>query len=174
MNKMGAWLVNFMRGRYGFDSLGQALSVGVVVLWIFSILFGVFARILGSWAAWASNVLNWIGLILLIAMLFRMLSRNVEKRRAENDAYLERKLRRSQRKRSSSKDASAKKSKNTNKNTNKNKNKNANKNASAPADAPQYTYLNCGFCGQKMRVPAGKGKVAVKCPSCGEKTIVKS
>ena len=27
---------------------------------------------------------------------------------------------------------------------------------------------------QQMRVPAGKGKIAVKCPSCGEKTIVSS
>ena len=41
MNRISAWLYNFMRGRYGFDQLGQALSVGVVVMWIFSILCGV-------------------------------------------------------------------------------------------------------------------------------------
>lgn len=159
MSKLGAWLVNFMRGRYGFDQLGQALSVGVVVMWIFSILFGVLSNMLGYWAAWVSNVLNWIGLILLVLMLFRMFSRNVEKRRAENEAYLQRKTRRSQRKHSHSKDI------HSNRNANSNKNANANQ---------QYAYLDCGFCGQKMRVPAGKGKVAVKCPACGEKTVVNS
>lgn len=40
--------------------------------------------------------------------------------------------------------------------------------------ATGYKYLSCSFCGQQMRVPAGKGKIAVKCPSCGEKTIVQS
>ena len=44
MNRISAWLYNFMRGRYGFDQLGQALSVGVVVMWIFSILCGVGAH----------------------------------------------------------------------------------------------------------------------------------
>lgn len=153
MNKLGAWLVNFMRGRYGFDQLGQALSVGVVVAWIFSVLFGMFARLLGKWAVWASSILNWVGLILLALMIFRMLSRNVEKRRAENEAFLQRRRRRSQRGQSDSNSMPSKES---------------------SAQEHRYTYLDCGFCGQKMRVPSGKGKVAVKCPSCGEKTIVES
>lgn len=153
MNRLGAWLVNFMRGRYGFDQLGQALSVGVVVLWIFSVLFGVLSNFLGHWAAWASSILNWMGLILLAIMIFRMLSRNVEKRRAENDAFLQRKSRRAQRRQSDTKDMSS---------------------DTKTSHDQQYLYLDCGFCGQRMRVPSGKGKVAVKCPSCGEKTIVKS
>lgn len=44
MNRISAWLYKFMQGRYGFDQLGQALSVGVVVMWIFSILCGVLAN----------------------------------------------------------------------------------------------------------------------------------
>lgn len=155
MSKLGAWLANFMRGRYGFDQLGQALSVGVVVMWILSILLGVLSNALGYWVAWASTIFNWIGLILLVIMLFRMFSRNVTKRQAENAAYLQRKTRRDQRKQSRSKDI------------------NANKGAGANS-SQQYVYLDCAFCGQKMRVPAGQGKVAVKCPSCGEKTIVNS
>lgn len=165
MSKLGAWLVNFMRGRYGFDQLGQALSVGVVVLWIFSILFGMLSNFLGYWTAWVSTVLNWIGLVLLVLMVWRMLSRNVEKRQAENDAYLQRKAQRAERRRSGSKDIHS--------HGNANKNRNANKNANGNS-GQQYKYLDCAFCGQKMRVPSGKGKVAVKCPSCGEKTIVNS
>lgn len=64
MNRNSAWLYNFMRGRYGFDQLGQALSVGVVVMWIFSILCGVLANMLRMvWLAWLSTILNWVGLI---------------------------------------------------------------------------------------------------------------
>lgn len=155
MSKLGAWLANFMRGRYGFDQLGQALSVGVVIAWIVSIVLGVLSNALGYWVAWASTICNWIGLLLLILMIFRMFSRNVQKRRAENDAYLQRKSRRGQRKQSRSKDIHSQKT-------------------GASGSEQAHTYLDCAFCGQKMRVPAGKGKVAVKCPSCGEKTIVNS
>lgn len=153
MNKINAWLYNFMRGRYGFDQLGRALSIGVAVCWIFSIIFGVLSNLLGYWAAWVSTILNWAGLVLLVLMLFRMLSRNVDKRRAENEAYLQRRMRRANRKRSSSQDISSQ---------------------DAKQDKKSYKYLSCSFCGQQMRVPKGKGKIAVKCPSCGEKTIIKS
>lgn len=136
---------NFMQGRYGFDQYGQSLSVGVVVVWIASLVLGFLARFLGTWAAWGSTILNWIGLALLIYMLFRMLSRNHEKRRAENERYLRRRQGKQQKNQDLSRDRS-----------------------------DGHTYLTCGFCGQQMRVPSGKGKVAVRCPACGEKTIVNS
>lgn len=160
MNRISAWLYKLMQGRYGFDQLGQAMSVGVVVMWIFSILCGVLANMLRLvWIAWLSTILNWVGLILLVLMLFRMLSRNADARRRENEAFLRRRTRRAERKRASAKDISS-----------KGKGKTKDK---ANADAG-YKYLSCSFCGQQMRVPAGKGKIAVKCPSCGEKTIVQS
>lgn len=156
MNRISAWLYNFMRGRYGFDQLGQALSVGVVVMWIFSILCGVLANMLRMvWLAWLSTILNWVGLILIVLMVFRVLSRNHDARRAENEAFLRRRGKRAERKRTSSRDISSKKRAET-------------------KGATGYKYLSCLFCGQQMRVPAGKGKIAVKCPSCGEKTIVQS
>ena len=156
MNRISAWLYNFMRGRYGFDQLGQALSVGVVVMWIFSILCGVLANMLRMvWLAWLSTTLNWVGLILIVLMVFRVLSRNHDARRAENEAFLRRRGKRAERKRTSSRDISSKKGAET-------------------KGATGYKYLSCSFCGQQMRVPAGKGKIAVKCPSCGEKTIVQS
>ncbi len=37
-----------------------------------------------------------------------------------------------------------------------------------------FKYLKCQACGQDLRVPRGKGNIAVRCPKCGEKTKVKS
>jgi hypothetical protein len=38
----------------------------------------------------------------------------------------------------------------------------------------QHKYFNCPRCRQPVRVPRGKGKIAVKCPKCGEKFIKKT
>lgn len=38
----------------------------------------------------------------------------------------------------------------------------------------QHKYFDCPRCKQTVRVPRGKGKIAVKCPKCGEKFIRKS
>ena len=144
MNKFSNWLYNLMQGRYGFDQFGRALSVLVIVIWIIGIILGVFANLFGMWAAIASRIFNWIGLILMVYMLFRVFSKNHEKRRAENEWYLRKTSKQKQ-----TKDISSQR-----------------------ADKKSYKYLTCSFCGQQMRVPKGKGKIAVKCPSCGEKTII--
>ena len=38
----------------------------------------------------------------------------------------------------------------------------------------KYTYLKCPKCHQKVRVPKGKGKIRVTCPSCDNKFEVES
>ncbi len=38
----------------------------------------------------------------------------------------------------------------------------------------QHKYFDCPRCHQSVRVPRGKGKIAIKCPKCGEKFIRKS
>ncbi|MCQ2752346.1 MAG: hypothetical protein MJ189_04550 [Coriobacteriales bacterium] len=38
----------------------------------------------------------------------------------------------------------------------------------------EYLYLSCDHCNQEMRVPRGKGKIAVTCPKCGERKVVES
>lgn len=35
--------------------------------------------------------------------------------------------------------------------------------------AKQYRIFKCPQCGQKLRVPRGKGKVSIKCSRCGNK-----
>ena len=38
----------------------------------------------------------------------------------------------------------------------------------------QHKYFDCPRCRQVVRVPRGKGKIAISCPKCGEKFIKKS
>jgi len=38
----------------------------------------------------------------------------------------------------------------------------------------QHRYFSCPRCRQPVRVPRGKGKIAISCPKCGEKFIRKS
>ena len=38
----------------------------------------------------------------------------------------------------------------------------------------QNRYFNCPKCRQLVRVPRGKGKIAITCPRCGEKFIRKT
>jgi len=77
--KIGDQFRNFMMGRNGQDQLGTAMfGVGVVFL-ILSMVFGKFA-----WS-FLFSLLSWIILLLCI---FRMYSRNLSKRSAENRAFL--------------------------------------------------------------------------------------
>ncbi len=38
----------------------------------------------------------------------------------------------------------------------------------------QHRYFDCPKCRQSVRVPRGKGKIAITCPKCGEKFIKKT
>ncbi len=40
------------------------------------------------------------------------------------------------------------------------------------AEAPEKIIVECESCGTKMRIPAGKGKVKVKCPKCQTENVV--
>ena len=37
------------------------------------------------------------------------------------------------------------------------------------AEARDYKHLTCPSCGQRVRVPRGKGKIRITCPSCQNK-----
>ena len=38
----------------------------------------------------------------------------------------------------------------------------------------EHRYYDCPRCRQQVRVPRGKGKIAISCPKCGEKFIRKT
>lgn len=71
-------LASFMYGRYGFDKLSQFLIVLYFIIAICTVLIpNAIARL----------VVNGISLLLLVFIFYRMLSKNIAKRRAENDVY---------------------------------------------------------------------------------------
>lgn len=37
------------------------------------------------------------------------------------------------------------------------------------SEARSYKHFSCSECGQRVRVPRGKGKIRVTCPKCGNK-----
>lgn len=73
--KMG--LAKFFAGRNGVDALGWALFVLILIL---NLSFS-FTRL---------AILYYLGMAGWIYMIFRMLSRNIDKRRRENDWFLSR------------------------------------------------------------------------------------
>lgn len=116
----------FMYGRYGNDQL----NIFLIVLYLAFYLLFVFTHF---------GLFYWASLVLIFLTLFRLLSRNFAKRRAENAKFMkvagpalswlhfQRTIRRDK----------------------------------------AHRYFKCPSCGQQLRVPRGKGKITVTCRSCG-------
>ncbi len=120
------WLRRMMEGRYGSDQLGLALVGLYMVLYLLSRLFHSFLLTL-----LATAVILWA--------FYRMFSRQLERRRAENARFLEAvgpMVRR----------------------YNVNKCRRQDK---------EHCYFKCPNCGQQLRVPKGKGKLSITCRNCG-------
>lgn len=120
------WLTRFMTGRYGMDQLNTAMMVLYIILYVIYL----FTR-------WM--ILDFIVLVLLFVTIFRMLSRNLERRRAENTRFLQL-VRPALRKF---------------------------KSCRSRMQDKEHRYFKCPNCGQQMRVPRGKGRITVHCRSCG-------
>lgn len=131
-------MVRFMQGRYGVDSLSKCLLVcGLIVV------FGT-AFIDNPLVGGICNLLGWV---IIIYCYFRLFSRNVTKRYAENQAFLaktykvrcffvrQKEMLKQRR---------------------------------------VYHIYQCPGCKQKIRIPRGKGKIEVRCPKCGTTFIKKS
>ena len=126
--------MRFMYGRYGVDSLGKFTVVLALILIILARIFdsGIFSMI--SW-------------ICLIFAYYRMFSRNIYKRSAENQKFL-------------GKTAGIR--------TWFYKQKNL------MAQRKTHHIYKCPTCRQKIRVPRGKGRIEIRCPKCNTKFIKKS
>ena len=120
------FLTRFMTGRYGMDQLNIALMVGYILLYL---LFCI-TRLL---------VLDLLSLALVFITLFRMLSRNLERRRQENLRFLQLSRPLAQ----------------------------AAKTLHLRLKDREHRYFRCPNCGQQMRVPRGKGNITVHRRSCG-------
>ena len=126
-------LQRFMWGRYGNDRFNQFLLIVALVCLTLS-FFGL-------------RIFYVLALALLIYVYYRMFSKNLSKRSAENQWYLKKEMKvRSwwQQKKK------------------------------AFAQRKDYRIYKCPKCGQKLRVPRGKGKIAIRCRKCGEEFIRKT
>lgn len=123
----------FMQGRYGNDRLNQALMILTLVFMLLS-FFG-------------HGGFSLLALLLLGYSYFRMFSRNIYARSAENQWYLkqEGKVRGF---------FSAKKREISQRKT--------------------HCIFKCPNCKQKIRVPRGHGRIEITCRKCGNKFIRKT
>ena len=125
---MRNFLHRFMIGRYGPDHLGIAMIVLAFILTLLNVIF-------------LHTPFLYISYFVFVLTLFRMLSRNIPRRRAENDKFIKyywpiktkikifiQKIK----------------------------------------DKRKYKYYKCPTCKTSMRVPKGKGKIRITCPKCWE------
>ncbi len=94
-----------------------------------------------------SLLLRWIAWGLLIWEIYRFVSRDVGKRSQENTMFY------------------ALKNKFT---------ADARQKKTEWAQRNEYRYFRCPNCGQKLRVPTGRGKISITCPKCQNEFIKKS
>lgn len=127
-------LIRFMYGRYGMDALGKCtiglgLACAVITWFTDTTIF---------------PLLSWF---FIIYAYFRMLSKNIYKRSAENRLYLEKtyKLR-----------CFFARQKNS------------------LAQRKTHHIYKCPGCKQKIRIPRGKGRIEIRCPKCNTTFIKKS
>ena len=126
-------LIRFMQGRYGVDPFTRFL-MGVALA---CMILSFFTR---------SMVWSFIILLLLVYCYFRMFSKNIYKRTAENRIYQEKtyKIR-----------CFFARQKNM------------------MSQRKEYHIYKCPSCSQKIRIPRGKGRIEVRCPKCST-TFIKN
>ena len=121
-----SFLTRIMAGRYGTDQLNLFLLIIYLAL------------IIVEWITQLA-LFYWIGLVFLLISFLRCFSRQLDRRRAENQKFLQltqpvRRFCRDTRTRMKDRN---------------------------------HRYFRCPCCGQQMRVPRGKGRITVHCRSCG-------
>ena len=136
-------IARFLYGRYGADNLYNALFVFELILLFIATILNVLGNIEPILAI-ISMVLYVASLGLLIFAMYRFFSRNIAKRRRENQAWLRFKAKfRCKPKRR------------------------------LPPDTADHIFRSCPHCKATLRLPREKGKHEVRCPRCGEKFGVK-
>lgn len=117
---------NFMIGRNGADQLSMAMLIAGIVLSLLTAITKL-------------GIFNLLGLIVLILTIFRMFSRNLEKRRAENQKFV---------------------------NFRANFGTNAKQLMNRLKNMKKYKYFKCPQCGARLRLPRKVGEVTVTCGKC--------
>ena len=124
-------LSRFMYGRNGADQLGLCIIWTAILLDIVGMLTKKVPLL--------SSIIGAVTTVMVLWALFRVFSRNLEKRRAENAAFLQKFWWPLKRKLSSGKQQRMDK---------------------------EHKYFTCPNCRTVCRVPRGKGKIVITCPKC--------
>lgn len=124
--------MRFMSGRYGADQLSRFMLAVCFLCLLLNLFTGTY-------------ILYVLALAILVVCYFRMFSRNLAKRDAENQQYL----------RLKEKFLSVFK-------------------WSWWEERRAYHIYKCPSCGQKIRIPRGKGKICITCPKCRNEFVKKS
>lgn len=132
-------LNRFMQGRYGADSFSR-FTMGVALV---SIILTIFLRN----GSILRSILDFIGVAAIVYSYYRMLSRDISARYAENQKYLTKTEKLRQR---------------------------LNREKYHLQQRKDYHIYKCPSCSQKIRMPRGKGKVEINCPKCHTKFVKKS
>ncbi len=153
-----------MFGRNGMDSLNRALLALAAIVAALQFLFTLISGRAGGMYAAAAG--------LVAVAVFRFFSRNTYKRGAENMMFSQFWMGLKQRR------AASKANRAPNpyrQNPYRQQPAKGKKDASGNKDAQRRTKIvTCQKCGQKLRVPKGKGKIRVFCKNCGEAFEAKS
>lgn len=138
MNKIKEKFSKFMYGRYGTDKLNMFL---VIMLLVFAVgnLFvrnEYFSMVFTSWE-----------FLLIFLIYYRMFSKNISKRYAENQKYLsiENRVQRF-----------------------------FGKSKYMQQQRKEFHIYTCPQCKQKIRIPRRKGKISIRCPKCGNEFVKNS
>ncbi|MEG1774366.1 MAG: hypothetical protein RR320_05890 [Oscillospiraceae bacterium] len=126
-------LQQMMVGRYGVDALNWTL------FWAYLILSIFFMRS-------RSLAVELLTLLLIVLYMYRMLSRNIERRAAENRFFLAKSepIRRWFRQ------------------------------MKTQLTDREHRYYSCPGCHTIVRVPKGRGKIRISCPHCGGSFVKKT
>ena len=127
-------LMRLMQGRYGVDQLSRFLMGAAFACMVLSL----FIRGRG---------ISVLILFLILCCYFRMFSRNIQARYAENMKYLHMTAGLRRRLAVVKRDMEIRKT---------------------------HHIYRCPDCRQKIRVPRGRGKIAVRCPKCSREFIRRS
>ena len=130
--RIGNALSRFMYGRNGVDRLGLTMIWAALLLDIINMLLREKPVV--------SGITGLVSGVLLFTALFRMFSRNLEKRRAENTRFMEKVWWPVSRRRAGARQQRMDK---------------------------EHRYFTCHRCGAVCRVPRGKGRIVITCPRCG-------
>lgn len=137
MNRMKEKLMQYMMGRNGVDDLAKAESTAVFALLLINLILSFFQRFPA--VALLLILLQVLLIAMIVHMYFRVFSKNISKRYAENQKFCTLRYQFVVKKDRIRKEIQQR---------------------------GQYRFFSCPQCRQRVRVPRGHGKICITCPKC--------